>query len=91
MLGKARVLFGAGPPVMVVASLWAYESFATRSPASGQDEHHDLYLLYPPKRGLYVFEVDEEPLRPFGMVTIEEDGNAKPMGSGKFGAMHSIV
>ena len=39
---------------------------------------HYLYLIYPSKRRLYVFEVAEGPLRPFGMVTFDEDGNAKP-------------
>ena len=37
-----------------------------------------LYLFYPPKRRLYVFEVAHGPMRPFGMVTFDEEGNAKP-------------
>ena len=37
-----------------------------------------LYLLYPPKRRLYVFEVREGPMRPFGMVTFDATGSAKP-------------
>ncbi len=39
---------------------------------------HYLYLLYPPKRRLYVFEVKEGPMRPFGIVTFDADGKAKP-------------
>ena len=39
---------------------------------------HYLYLVFPPKRRLYVFEVDKGPLRPFGMVTFDEAGKAKP-------------
>ena len=37
-----------------------------------------LYLLIPAKRRLFVFEVREGPLRPFGMVTFDADGVAKP-------------
>jgi hypothetical protein len=37
-----------------------------------------LYLFYPPKRRLYVFEVKEGPMRPFGIVTFDEEGTAKP-------------
>lgn len=37
-----------------------------------------LYLFYPPKRRLYVFEMDDKPMRPFGMVTFDDTGRAKP-------------
>jgi hypothetical protein len=41
-------------------------------------DSHYLYLFYPPKRRLYVFEVREGTMRPFGMVTFDETGAAKP-------------
>lgn len=37
-----------------------------------------LYLIYPPKRRLLVFKVENRPIRPFGMVTFDEAGKAKP-------------
>ena len=37
-----------------------------------------LYLLYLPKRRLLVFEIEDRPLRPFGMVTFDAAGKAKP-------------
>jgi hypothetical protein len=37
-----------------------------------------LYLMFPPKRRLYVFKVEDRPMRPFGMVTFDELGKAKP-------------
>jgi hypothetical protein len=37
-----------------------------------------LYLLHLAKRRLFVFEVANRPLRPFGMVTFEPTGKAKP-------------
>lgn len=37
-----------------------------------------LYLFVLPKRRLYVFEIKEGPMRPFGMVTFDEAGAAKP-------------
>jgi hypothetical protein len=37
-----------------------------------------LYLLHPPKRRLLVFKIENRPLRPFGMVTFEATGKAKP-------------
>ena len=37
-----------------------------------------LYLVFVPKRRLYVFEVKDGPMRPFGMVTFDEAGAAKP-------------
>jgi hypothetical protein len=37
-----------------------------------------LYLLHPPKRRLYVFKVEDRPMRPFGMVTFDAAGKAKP-------------
>lgn len=39
---------------------------------------HYLYLFHLPKRRLYVFEVKAGPMRPFGMVTFDEVGAAKP-------------
>jgi hypothetical protein len=39
---------------------------------------HYLYLFWLPKRRLYVFTIDEGPLRPFGMVTFDERGQATP-------------
>ena len=41
-------------------------------------DSHYLYLFYPPKRRLYVFEVGDGPMRPFGIVTFDEEGKAKP-------------
>lgn len=37
-----------------------------------------LYILHPPKRRLYAFQVENRPIRPFGMVTFEPGGKAKP-------------
>jgi len=37
-----------------------------------------LYLLYPPKRRLFVFQIEDRPIRPFGMVTFDPAGKAKP-------------
>ncbi len=37
-----------------------------------------LYLFHVPKRRLYVFLVQNKPMRPFGMVTFEAAGKAKP-------------
>jgi hypothetical protein len=37
-----------------------------------------LYLLYPPKRRLFVFKIEDRPMRPFGMVTFDATGKAKP-------------
>lgn len=37
-----------------------------------------LYLLHPPKRRLYVFKIEDRPMRPFGMVTFDAAGKAKP-------------
>jgi len=37
-----------------------------------------LYLLHPPKRRLFVFTIEDRPIRPFGMVTFEPTGKAKP-------------
>jgi len=39
---------------------------------------HYLYLFHLPKRRLYVFEVKKGPMRPFGIVTFDEAGKAKP-------------
>jgi hypothetical protein len=37
-----------------------------------------LYLVHPPKRRLMVFKIENRPMRPFGMVTFEAGGKAKP-------------
>ena len=37
-----------------------------------------LYLLYPPKRRLFAFRIEDRPMRPFGMVTFDPAGKAKP-------------
>ena len=37
-----------------------------------------LYLLHPPKRRLFVFKIEDRPIRPFGMVTFDTAGKAKP-------------
>jgi hypothetical protein len=37
-----------------------------------------LYLLYLPKRRLFVFKIEDRPIRPFGMVTFDPAGKAKP-------------
>jgi hypothetical protein len=37
-----------------------------------------LYLIHAPKRRLMVFKIENRPLRPFGMVTFEPGGKAKP-------------
>ena len=37
-----------------------------------------LYLLYPPKRRLFVFKIENRAMRPFGMVTFDPAGKAKP-------------
>jgi len=41
-------------------------------------DSHYLYLFHLPKRRLYVFAIAQGPLRPFGMVTFDEVGKAKP-------------
>jgi hypothetical protein len=37
-----------------------------------------LYLLHPPKRRLFVFNIANRDMRPFGMVTFDPTGKAKP-------------
>lgn len=37
-----------------------------------------LYLVYPPKRRLLVLKIENRPIRPFGMVTFDAAGKAKP-------------
>ena len=37
-----------------------------------------LYLIHAPKRRLYVFEVTDRPMRPFGMITFDGEGNPTP-------------
>ena len=37
-----------------------------------------LYLVHQPKRRLYVFKIENRDLRPFGMVTFDATGKAKP-------------
>jgi hypothetical protein len=37
-----------------------------------------LYLLVPSKRRLFVFTIEDRPIRPFGMVTFDPGGKAKP-------------
>jgi hypothetical protein len=37
-----------------------------------------LYLMFPPKRRLFVFKIENRPMRPFGMVTFDAGGKAKP-------------
>jgi len=37
-----------------------------------------LYLLFQPKRRLFVFRIEDLPMRPFGIVTFDETGKAKP-------------
>lgn len=37
-----------------------------------------LYLLHPPKRRLLVIKIENRPIRPFGMVTFDAAGKAKP-------------
>ena len=37
-----------------------------------------LYLVHAPKRRLFVFRIEDRPLRPFGMVTFDPAGKAKP-------------
>jgi hypothetical protein len=37
-----------------------------------------LYLLFLPKRRLFVFNIENRPMRPFGMVTFDPAGKAKP-------------
>ena len=37
-----------------------------------------LYLLFSPKRRLFVFKIEDRPMRPFGMVTFDATGKAKP-------------
>ena len=41
-------------------------------------DSHYLYLIVVPKRRLYVFEIKEGPMRPFGMTTFDAAGAAKP-------------
>jgi hypothetical protein len=37
-----------------------------------------LYLVHLPKRRLLVFQIEDRPMRPFGMVTFDPAGKAKP-------------
>lgn len=37
-----------------------------------------LYLVHPAKRRLFVFKIERRPIRPFGMVTFDPTGKAKP-------------
>jgi len=37
-----------------------------------------LYLVHAPKRRLFVFKIEDRPIRPFGMVTFDAAGKAKP-------------
>jgi len=37
-----------------------------------------LYLVHPPKRRLFVFRIEDRAMRPFGMVTFDPTGKAKP-------------
>ena len=37
-----------------------------------------LYLMLAPRRRLFVFKVEDRPMRPFGMVTFDPGGKAKP-------------
>ena len=37
-----------------------------------------LYLVHQPKRRLYVFKIENRDMRPFGMVTFDATGKAKP-------------
>lgn len=37
-----------------------------------------LYLVFPPKRRLFVFQIENRPMRPFGMVTFDAAGKARP-------------
>lgn len=37
-----------------------------------------LYLLHPPKRRMFVLQIENRPIRPFGMVTFDPAGKAKP-------------
>lgn len=37
-----------------------------------------LYLLHPPKRRLLVLKIENRPMRPFGIVTFDAAGKAKP-------------
>jgi len=37
-----------------------------------------LYLVHKPKRRLMVFKIEDRPIRPFGMVTFDAAGKAKP-------------
>ena len=37
-----------------------------------------LYLLFAPKRRMFVFKIEDRPMRPFGMVTFDATGKAKP-------------
>ena len=39
---------------------------------------HFLYLIHAPKRRLYVFEVADGPMRPFGMITFDAVGQSTP-------------
>lgn len=50
----------------------------TADPGSMVFDTHYLYLFHPPKRRLLVFEMSAKPMRPFGMVTFDEAGRAKP-------------
>jgi len=37
-----------------------------------------LYLVFQPKRRLFVFRIEDRPMRPFGMVTFDPIGKARP-------------
>ena len=37
-----------------------------------------LYLVHRPKRRLFVFKIENRDMRPFGMVTFDDTGKAKP-------------
>ena len=37
-----------------------------------------LYLMHRPKRRLFVFKIENREMRPFGMVTFDDTGKAKP-------------
>jgi len=37
-----------------------------------------LYLVHPPKRRMFVFQIENRPIRAYGMVTFDPAGKAKP-------------
>lgn len=53
---------------------------ATCDPASNAlcFEAQYLYLVHRPKRRLFVFKIENRAMRPFGMVTFDDTGKAKP-------------